>query len=185
MLCFDNDAAGQRATERAIAVIEKVSDPMYRNDGFTYRWQDCFDVKDVGSLVRKNKRDLQALHDSVNNACFRNPHESWLFDDLRADLDKKIRECTNFLKPPSNTLDIEKARQYPIGVLTGSQQGLVVSEHRVKYCCPLHNEKSPSFVWYKNNNSYYCFGCGKGGDVINLYMLMTGSTFVETVKKLS
>ncbi len=32
--------------------------------------------------------------------------------------------------------------------------------------CPFHNEKTPSFTVYINTQSYYCFGCGSGGDAI-------------------
>ena len=31
-------------------------------------------------------------------------------------------------------------------------------------CCPFHNEKDPSLHIFENQ-SWYCFGCGKGGDV--------------------
>ena len=33
--------------------------------------------------------------------------------------------------------------------------------------CPFHNEKTPSFTIPKDNKSYKCFGCGKGGDVFS------------------
>ena len=36
--------------------------------------------------------------------------------------------------------------------------------------CPFHNEKTPSFTVYPENGSYYCFGCGQGGDVITFVM---------------
>ena len=31
--------------------------------------------------------------------------------------------------------------------------------------CPFHSEKTPSFTVYPENGSFYCFGCGVGGDV--------------------
>lgn len=37
-------------------------------------------------------------------------------------------------------------------------------------CCPLHDEDTPSFRYYESTNSFYCFGCTKGGDVVHLHM---------------
>lgn len=37
-------------------------------------------------------------------------------------------------------------------------------------CCPLHGEKHPSFTIYPDKQTWHCFGCGKGGDVIALIM---------------
>lgn len=35
-----------------------------------------------------------------------------------------------------------------------------------KLCCPLHGEKTPSFVVYEETDSWHCFGCSSGGDAI-------------------
>lgn len=44
-----------------------------------------------------------------------------------------------------------------------------------KCCCPFHSEKTPSFVVFKETASFFCFGCGVGGDVI---------TFIEKIENL-
>ena len=36
--------------------------------------------------------------------------------------------------------------------------------------CPFHNEKTGSFTVWPNNGSFYCFGCGAGGDAITFLM---------------
>lgn len=51
--------------------------------------------------------------------------------------------------------------------------------------CPFHNEKTPSFCIYPENNSYFCFGCNKGGDVISFVMGVENLDFAEAVKFLA
>ena len=36
-------------------------------------------------------------------------------------------------------------------------------------CCPLHDELTPSMRFYEDTNTFYCFGCTAGGDVIELH----------------
>ena len=55
---------------------------------------------------------------------------------------------------------------------------------RVKYKCPLHEEKTPSFVWYVKSNRFHCFGCSEGGSVIDLFMKLNGVDFRETIIQL-
>ncbi|WP_128547679.1 CHC2 zinc finger domain-containing protein [Larkinella soli] len=54
--------------------------------------------------------------------------------------------------------------------------GYELHQHR-KILCPFHAEKTPSLVLYPQNNSYYCFGCGRHGDVVNFYAGVTGQEY--------
>ena len=51
--------------------------------------------------------------------------------------------------------------------------------------CPFHSEKTPSFAVYPESNSFYCFGCGAGGDAVSFLMRMERLDYVEAVKALS
>lgn len=47
--------------------------------------------------------------------------------------------------------------------------------------CPLHDEDTPSFRYYNYSNTFYCFGCGEGGDVIALHIKFMRVNFNEQV----
>ncbi len=51
--------------------------------------------------------------------------------------------------------------------------------------CPFHNEKTPSFTVYPDTQSYYCFGCGAGGDVITFIRNVENLDYIEAVKFLA
>ncbi|MDR1240624.1 MAG: hypothetical protein LBK29_01960 [Oscillospiraceae bacterium] len=51
--------------------------------------------------------------------------------------------------------------------------------------CPFHAEKTPSFFVYPESHSFYCFGCGSGGDVITFIMLIEKFDYVESVSFLA
>ena len=51
--------------------------------------------------------------------------------------------------------------------------------------CPFHNEKSPSFSVSPDNQMYYCFGCGAGGNTITFLMEYENYSFPEALKILA
>ena len=51
--------------------------------------------------------------------------------------------------------------------------------------CPFHHEKSPSFSVSPDKQLYYCFGCGKGGGVIQFLIEHDGYAFPEAVEYLA
>ena len=51
--------------------------------------------------------------------------------------------------------------------------------------CPFHSEKTPSFSVSPDKQIYHCFGCGKGGGVINFVMEIENLSFPEAVEFLA
>ena len=51
--------------------------------------------------------------------------------------------------------------------------------------CPFHNEKSPSFAVSPTRQTYHCFGCGVGGNVITFVMDYENYSFVEALEFLA
>lgn len=48
--------------------------------------------------------------------------------------------------------------------------------------CPFHSEKTPSFTVYPDSQSYYCFGCQNGGDVITFIRQVEHLEYIEALK---
>ncbi len=51
--------------------------------------------------------------------------------------------------------------------------------------CPFHGEKTPSFNVSRQKGTYYCFGCKRGGDVIDFVMELERVPFAEAVERLA
>lgn len=51
--------------------------------------------------------------------------------------------------------------------------------------CPFHGEKTPSFSVSPDKGIYYCFGCHKGGSVINFEMEIEGLSYPDAVRALA
>jgi DNA primase len=57
-------------------------------------------------------------------------------------------------------------------------------QRRVKVLCPLHADKQPSLTIYVEQQTWWCFGCRKGGDVVDAVELLDGLEFVPACLRL-
>lgn len=69
--------------------------------------------------------------------------------------------------------------------IIGQRVTLKRSGRAFKGLCPFHSEKTPSFQVDDAKQSYYCFGCGAKGDVIDFVMAHDHLPFPDTVKMLA
>ncbi|HPQ48177.1 MAG TPA: DNA primase, partial [Clostridia bacterium] len=51
--------------------------------------------------------------------------------------------------------------------------------------CPFHNEKTPSFSVVPSKQIYYCFGCGKGGNVLNFISGIENVEYIDAIKMMA
>ncbi|MFQ3620538.1 MAG: DNA primase, partial [Spirochaetales bacterium] len=53
---------------------------------------------------------------------------------------------------------------------------------RYRGLCPFHQEKTPSFYVQPDKKLFYCFGCGKGGNLFQFFMEIEHISFPEALK---
>jgi DNA primase len=63
-----------------------------------------------------------------------------------------------------------------------SRTKLITKSNKLWCCCLLHTEKTPSCV--VDSKKFHCFGCGKTGDIITLYMQLYSLSFIQAVRKI-
>ena len=73
----------------------------------------------------------------------------------------------------------------PIDSFVGTYVNLLRSGKDFVALCPFHAEKTPSFHVYTDTQSFYCFGCGAGGDVITFAKRIENLEYIEAVRLLA
>ncbi len=69
--------------------------------------------------------------------------------------------------------------------LIGGYISLKRAGSNLKGLCPFHSEKTPSFTVYPADNSFYCFGCGVGGDAITFIRKRENLDYPDAVEFLA
>ena len=85
---------------------------------------------------------------------------------------------------PQSFLDELAARNDILDVV-GSYVSLQPKGGSYWGCCPFHNEKTPSFHVLQDKQYYHCFGCKKGGGVINFIMDIENLSYPDAVRFLA
>ena len=79
----------------------------------------------------------------------------------------------------------ELAARNPIEEVVGQYVNLRRSGSNMFGLCPFHGEKTASFSVAPDKGIYYCFGCHKGGSVINFQMEIEGLSYPDAVRALA
>jgi DNA primase len=87
--------------------------------------------------------------------------------DLSRHVLDQVREAADIVAVVSEHLTLRKTGRNHVGL------------------CPFHGEKTPSFNVSREKGTYYCFGCKRGGDVIDFVMELERVGFAEAVERLA
>ena len=73
----------------------------------------------------------------------------------------------------------------PVEDVIASYVPLKKAGSNLKGLCPFHSEKTPSFTVFTQSQSFYCFGCGAGGDVVSFIMRAENLDYVSALEFLA
>lgn len=152
--------------------------------------------RELGYVINTIKRKLSIVHRKSA------PENQWFWREVVKQLDgRKMEEIQRHLLRLRRQFAVVQNKGFRKGTITQEdiQQALTVSlvdiaAQRIKLrktgktfvgLCPFHNEKTPSFHIYHANNSFYCYGCQKGGNVITFVRELEGFSFREAIKYLT
>jgi DNA primase len=182
-LLFDNDEPGAKGMVKALKYIPHA---------YVCFLPDRPGIKDVSDYMsaggdihellrtRIHFNNLQDVkdHKAERMATFRSTffHDAYIEEHTVPDFVKVERKP--FSKNDSDK--ILNAKGFLIPNING-----IKFDRAGKAKCIWHNEATPSLTYYPKTNSVYCFGCGKGGDAIDVYRQINNCTFKEAIEELN
>lgn len=175
--CYDNDEAGGKGLVKVLKIVPHAK---------ILFLPDRPGIKDISDYVQsggdlpelmKTAVRFGSLQDIIDHRSERlSTWQSTYFHD--AYIFEHEHQAQEFPKAKREEVsdEIARAKSYPIHEL--------VEFSKLKACCLWHKEKTASMHYFVKNNRVYCFGCGKGGDAIDVYKQLHGCSFKEAVSKL-
>ena len=167
IFCFDNDDPGDKARDRVASAVKNVypNMPLFTTNLGIYN--DANDYFQAGRTQSSLIESITKLEGVEPKPLKRERKKGAYSGDTSVDGLKKI-EITEFLSTIQNVEFTE-------------------ADNTLKCICPLpkHKDTNGSFTIYLSNNTYYCFGCNSGGDVIQLCMEMFDLEFKKALMTLN
>jgi len=158
-------------------------------------WQEG--EKEIKEVIKRDLRLIRSrVKDSFSRWFWREVVKVYVGDEL-LEVERQIQRLKRLkfvsehgqgaLAPRKGPIQekVEQARLTPIADIASSFLKLRRSGKNYIALCPFHQEKHPSFYIYPETNSFYCFGCLKGGDVIKFAEYAYHYSFKEAVEYLT
>lgn len=175
-VCFDNDEAGGKGMAKMYELFPNAQFIFVPEDTHVKDISDYFARGgDIHDLMKTAVR-FPTIEHVRQHAIERSANWQQIFfhkEVLKNNEPRPTKQRTN-----NHNSEIERAKEIPI-----DQFIKVNKAHKAE--CLWHTEKTPSLHVYRKTNTFYCFGCGKHGDVITLVQKTHNLSFPEAIKFLN
>ena len=165
-ICFDNDGPGLAGAERVVGLI-----PRARLVRLPDEVGEGGDVTDFFVRLGRSREEFGRLLEAAQPL----PEEQRI---------KELVPVPTQAGAARNDEVERLKRSIAIEDLIARYVELSTSGQNYRAKCPFHEDRKPSFVVYPETQSFYCFGCGERGDVLNFLMRQGRLTFPEALRVL-
>lgn len=176
-ICFDNDKTG---AEGMVKILKRLPQAKVVLIPQRPHIKDLTDYVQYGGDIHgllKTAKNYQSVEQVKDERADRvSVFESVAFHDEYIET-FSFKNIPNSSYIAKDNTKVERAKTYLIS-------NLIAFKHK-KACCLWHNEKTPSLAFYPKTNTVYCFGCGKAGDVIDVYKKIHNCSFKQAVEDLN
>jgi DNA primase len=167
-ICFDNDEAGRKGALRVGSMIPhaKIMDlPTEVGEGG--------DVTDFFARLGKTREDFLTLREDAKPA-----------PPAEESLEPKYVPIGR-TKDPLLSERVERVKNLnPIKKIVGQYVTLKPAGVQLSGLCPFHKDHMPSLIVYPSTGTFFCYGCGKHGDVITFVREMEHLNFGQALDAL-
>jgi len=165
-ICFDNDDAGKNGALRVGRIIRHAKIVELPSDV-----GDGGDITDYFVRLGRSREDFLKLLQEAKPA----PPESEVHpyapktrksQSVERERVERVKNENSIIQVISRYVELRPSGQNLVGL------------------CPFHEDRIPSFTVYPNTGKFYCYGCGKHGDVISFLRYKEGYNFNQALNAL-
>jgi hypothetical protein len=170
-------------TNQIIPCVETITeDILFTADGYSTRFR--FTPAELRSEIHSCQIQAAVAFQLGEDDLAR--YYLWMENELRFNLDLQMYVLSNTKEQSAGKrVDIKTVKSRNNIVTVASRYTkLRKSANRFVGTCPLHDQRTGSFTVYPDQQTWFCFSCSRGGDVIDLVMAVEKVSFKAALENL-
>lgn len=173
------DAFPQEVREYCPSIIQKLELSMLKYRSLMRRLELFNQLDFEGKVYKVEGFYMETLAKCYITLFYYSNGQDWI---------NKYKRCLDLIKSKNTDMiedqaAIQWAKAQPIETMFSFEKPRRTGK-RLMAICPFHTEKSPSFVVYRDQNKFHCFGCSVQGDAIDFFMKINKVSFKQAIQSM-